>query len=94
LCLLKRGNPCAGIDPGWSSVLRSAALAVILLRAGLGLDPAALRQLSALVLRWITVPTIPYRTGTVPAAVSYLDVPVFLISGIRIIFREPVAIHT
>jgi hypothetical protein len=42
-----------GMDPGWSAALRSAALAVILLRAGLGLDPHALRQLSAVVLRWV-----------------------------------------
>ena len=40
-----------GLDPAWSAALRSTALAVILLRAGLGLDPAALKQLSAMVFR-------------------------------------------
>ena len=30
-----------GLDPSWSSAVRSTALAVILLRAGLGLDPGA-----------------------------------------------------
>jgi Kef-type K+ transport system membrane component KefB len=42
-----------GLDPAWSAALRSTALAIILLRAGLGLDPAALRQLSAMVFRWV-----------------------------------------
>ena len=40
-----------GLDPKWSAALRSTALAVILLRAGLGLDPRALKQLSAMVFR-------------------------------------------
>ena len=43
-----------GLDPAWSAALRSTALAVILLRAGLGLDPAALKQLSAMVFRYVT----------------------------------------
>merc|ERR1719369_668080 len=32
-----------GLDSNWSSTLRSIALAVILIRAGLGLDPTALK---------------------------------------------------
>ena len=34
----------------WSSTLRSIALIIILFRAGLGLDPAALRRLSGKLL--------------------------------------------
>lgn len=47
-----------GLDPAWSAALRSTALAVILLRAGLGLDPAALRQLSAMVFRLAFLPCL------------------------------------
>lgn len=47
-----------GLDPNWSAALRSTALAVILLRAGLGLDPTALRQLSAMVFRLAFMPCL------------------------------------
>lgn len=36
----------ANITPAWSSALRSIALVIILLRAGLGLDIIVLRRLS------------------------------------------------
>ncbi|XP_047442665.1 sodium/hydrogen exchanger 9B2 [Mugil cephalus] len=39
------------IDAHWSSSLRNIALAIILTRAGLGLDPSALRRLKAVCLR-------------------------------------------
>ncbi|KAL8568853.1 hypothetical protein ACOMHN_009673 [Nucella lapillus] len=39
------------IDQGWGSGCRQIALAIILIRAGLGLDPQALRRLSFVVLR-------------------------------------------
>ncbi|ELU16618.1 hypothetical protein CAPTEDRAFT_34319, partial [Capitella teleta] len=39
-------NVAKDIDPMWSGALRNTALAVILTRAGLGLDPVALRKLS------------------------------------------------
>ncbi|XP_060028325.1 sodium/hydrogen exchanger 9B2 [Erinaceus europaeus] len=39
------------IPPRWSSGLRSLALAVILVRAGLGLDPKALRKLKGVCVR-------------------------------------------
>ncbi|XP_076454012.1 sodium/hydrogen exchanger 9B2-like [Babylonia areolata] len=39
------------IDNSWGTGCRQIALAVILLRAGLGLDPAALRRLSFVVIR-------------------------------------------
>lgn len=38
-----------GVDPEWYAATRSTALVVILLRACLGLSPAALRKLSAMV---------------------------------------------
>ncbi|XP_061175660.1 sodium/hydrogen exchanger 9B2-like [Saccostrea echinata] len=46
------------IDPKWSASLRKIALTVILLRAGLGLDPVALRKLSLTVLRVALVPCL------------------------------------
>ncbi|XP_070185808.1 sodium/hydrogen exchanger 9B2-like isoform X2 [Littorina saxatilis] len=39
------------IKPEWSAGCRQMALAIILIRAGLGLDPAALKRLSFVVLR-------------------------------------------
>ncbi|GLG95722.1 Sodium/hydrogen exchanger 9B2, partial [Gryllus bimaculatus] len=48
------------LDPTYqhaAAVVRKAALAVILIRAGLGLDGAALRRLLALVLRLAVVPS-------------------------------------
>ena len=39
------------LDDSWASALRSVSLTIILLRAGLGLDPVALRKLSGLVTR-------------------------------------------
>ena len=44
------------LDDSWASALRSVALTIILLRAGLGLDPAALRKLSGLVIRLTLFP--------------------------------------
>ncbi|PVD38527.1 hypothetical protein C0Q70_01143 [Pomacea canaliculata] len=46
------------IDPTWSSTARSIALTIILTRAGLGLDPAALKKLSLMVLRLAFCPSI------------------------------------
>ncbi|XP_071552280.1 sodium/hydrogen exchanger 9B2-like isoform X2 [Panulirus ornatus] len=46
------------IDGEWSSALRNIALVVILLRAGLGLDPAALKELSFMVIRLAFSPCI------------------------------------
>ncbi|XP_060793823.1 sodium/hydrogen exchanger 9B2 isoform X2 [Neoarius graeffei] len=44
------------IDQKWSSSLRSIALAIILTRAGLGLNPAALRKLKMVCLRVAVIP--------------------------------------
>ena len=46
------------LDPLWSSRLRTLALVVILLRAGLGLDPHSLRRLSFTVLRLAFLPCL------------------------------------
>lgn len=47
-----------GLDPTWSAATRSIALAVILLRAGLGLDPQALKKLSGMVFRLAFTPCL------------------------------------
>jgi len=44
------------IDKDWSKVLRKIALIVILIRAGLGLDPVKLKELKFMVLRMALVP--------------------------------------
>ena len=44
------------LDDAWASALWSVALTIILLRAGLGLDPAALRKLAGLVTRLALCP--------------------------------------
>ncbi|XP_042203390.1 sodium/hydrogen exchanger 9B2-like [Homarus americanus] len=44
------------IDAYWSSSLRNIALIIILIRAGLGLDPVALKKLSCTVLRLAFLP--------------------------------------
>lgn len=46
------------ILPAWSSACRQIALTIILLRAGLGLDPQALRRLSLVVLRLALLPCL------------------------------------
>lgn len=51
-------NIAKDIDPLWSSVLRSTALVVILLRSGLGLDLDALKRLKCTVLRLAFMPCI------------------------------------
>ncbi|XP_005112307.1 sodium/hydrogen exchanger 9B2 isoform X2 [Aplysia californica] len=44
-------NVARDIDPVWSSGCRQIALTIILIRAGLGLDPKALKKLSFVVVR-------------------------------------------
>ncbi|XP_061664998.1 sodium/hydrogen exchanger 9B2 isoform X3 [Syngnathoides biaculeatus] len=46
------------VDAAWSAALRSMALSVILARAGLGLDPSALRRLKAVCLRVAVGPCV------------------------------------
>ena len=54
-----------GLDPSIATACRQLALAVILLRAGLGLDPAALRSLSAAVFRLAFLPCMYLNLLTV-----------------------------
>uniref|UniRef100_A0A3B5M274 Cation/H+ exchanger transmembrane domain-containing protein n=1 Tax=Xiphophorus couchianus TaxID=32473 RepID=A0A3B5M274_9TELE len=46
------------IGPHWSAALRNVALSVILTRAGLGLDPSALRRLKAVCVRVAVGPCV------------------------------------
>ncbi|KAF2354193.1 Cation/H+ exchanger [Trinorchestia longiramus] len=46
------------LDPEWSASIRNIALVVILLRAGLGLDPHALKAMSFVVFRLAFTPCI------------------------------------
>ncbi|XP_061768931.1 sodium/hydrogen exchanger 9B2 isoform X1 [Nerophis ophidion] len=46
------------VDAAWSAALRNMALSVILARAGLGLDPAALRRLKAVCVRVAVGPCV------------------------------------
>ncbi|RUS73417.1 hypothetical protein EGW08_018823 [Elysia chlorotica] len=46
------------IHPSWSTSCRQIALAIILIRAGLGLDPQALRRLSFVVIRLAFLPCL------------------------------------
>ena len=64
------------LDPSWSSVIRSTALAVILIRAGLGLDPDKLRKLSLMVFRLAFLPCL--TESCVVAVASY-----FILGEIR-----------
>ncbi|XP_050417679.1 sodium/hydrogen exchanger 9B2 [Patella vulgata] len=60
-CLLRNVpvvNFAESIDKQWSSSLRAIALVIILIRAGLGLDPVALKKLSLVVLRLAALPCI------------------------------------
>lgn len=64
-----------GIDPKWSASLRKIALTVILLRAGLGLDPVALRKLSLTVFRVALIPCLFEVAANAVAARLLLDMP-------------------
>ncbi|TRY75264.1 hypothetical protein TCAL_08307 [Tigriopus californicus] len=55
----------------WSSTLRGVALVIILMRAGLGLDPEALKRLSALVFRLAFLPCLA-ETSVVAVASHFL----------------------
>merc|ERR1719270_2223327 len=46
------------LDSNWPSVIRSTALVVILIRAGLGLDPEKLKKLSLMVFRLAFLPCL------------------------------------
>lgn len=69
------GNLLEGLPGSWSVALRLAALAVILLRAGLGLDIPALIDLRANLLRLAVLPNITEAVTVAMAAVILLDLP-------------------
>jgi NhaP-type Na+/H+ or K+/H+ antiporter len=64
-----------GLDPAWSAAVRSTALAVILLRAGLGLDPAALKKLSGAVVRLACLPCLAETVAVAGTARLLLGLP-------------------
>uniref|UniRef100_A0A4W3JED1 Solute carrier family 9 member B2 n=1 Tax=Callorhinchus milii TaxID=7868 RepID=A0A4W3JED1_CALMI len=63
------------IDQKWSSALRSIALAVILTRAGLGLDPKALMKLKAVCIRLAFGPCIVETCAVCVLAHFLLQMP-------------------
>nr|XP_045611562.1 sodium/hydrogen exchanger 9B2-like isoform X1 [Procambarus clarkii]XP_045611657.1 sodium/hydrogen exchanger 9B2-like isoform X1 [Procambarus clarkii]XP_045611740.1 sodium/hydrogen exchanger 9B2-like isoform X1 [Procambarus clarkii] len=63
------------IDVYWSAALRNFALIVILIRAGLGLDPVALKKLSCTVLRLAFLPCLVEATSTGIASKFLLGLP-------------------
>lgn len=65
-----------GLPESWSVGLRLTALAVILLRAGLGLDLPALNELRANALRLAAFPNLTEATTVAAAAYVLLDLPV------------------
>ena len=63
------------INPQWSSTLRSVALAVILLRSGLGLDIQALKKLKFTVSRLAFLPCITEAVTIAISAYLILGMP-------------------
>ncbi|XP_046367310.2 sodium/hydrogen exchanger 9B2-like isoform X1 [Haliotis rufescens] len=63
------------IHRAWSSGARNIALGIILLRAGLGLDPSALRKLSFVVVRLAFSPCLMETTADAVAAHLLLGFP-------------------
>ncbi|XP_067301488.1 sodium/hydrogen exchanger 9B2 isoform X1 [Pseudorasbora parva] len=58
LCNVPYVSDAVVIDQSWSAALRNVSLAVILTRAGLGLDAAALRRLKAVCVRVAVGPCV------------------------------------
>ena len=63
------------VDTSWSTVLRNFALVVILSRAGLGLNLAALRRLSAAVIRLAFLPNLVEAAVDAAIAVALFGMP-------------------
>lgn len=78
---LLRNIPCdtlrlaEDILPSWSASLRSMALVVILLQAGLGLDAGALRSLSVVCIRLCCLPCIAEAVTAAVASHFILGLP-------------------
>ncbi|XP_018008691.1 sodium/hydrogen exchanger 9B2 [Hyalella azteca] len=63
------------LNPSWSASIRKMALVVILLRAGLGLDPKALKTMSLTVFRLAFVPSLVESTTVAIVAHFLLGFP-------------------
>ncbi|XP_069956848.1 sodium/hydrogen exchanger 9B2 isoform X1 [Cherax quadricarinatus] len=63
------------IDTYWSSALRNIALVIILIRAGLGLDPVALKKLSCTVIRLAFLPCLIEATTMGIVSTFFLGLP-------------------
>ncbi|XP_050686648.1 sodium/hydrogen exchanger 9B2-like isoform X2 [Eriocheir sinensis] len=63
------------VDVYWSAVIRNLVLVIILLRAGLGLDPEALRKLSCVVLRLALLPCMVEAVATALMTKLLLGLP-------------------
>ena len=63
----------SNLRSSWSSALRSVALVIILLRAGLGLDPAVLRKAKFVILRLAFLPCLVEASIDAVFAVVLLD---------------------
>ncbi|KAK6172297.1 hypothetical protein SNE40_015987 [Patella caerulea] len=63
------------IDKTWASTLRTIALVVILVRAGSGLDPKALKKVKWMALRLAFVPSIAEAVSVAVLAHYTLDFP-------------------
>ena len=63
------------LDSSWSSAIRSTALVVILIRAGLGLDPDKLRRLSGMVFRLAFLPCLAESCTVALASHFILGLP-------------------
>ena len=74
------------LDDSWASALRSVALTIILLRAGLGLDPAALRKLSGLV---ICLTLFPGLAEMVVVAIPWVSLAVGIHDRVSCFCRNP-----
>jgi NhaP-type Na+/H+ or K+/H+ antiporter len=63
------------LDPTWSAPIRQTALAVILTRAGLGLDPKILLAFKGLILRFAFFPTVLEAVAVAILANLILQMP-------------------
>ncbi|RWS31925.1 mitochondrial sodium/hydrogen exchanger 9B2-like protein [Leptotrombidium deliense] len=71
-----RNSSYITIDSRLSSILRSFALATILLRAGIGLNPVELRKLSSICLRLAFTPCLVETITSAITAYIFYDFPV------------------
>lgn len=63
------------VDRTWSSVIRSIALVIILIRAGLGLNPQKLKELSFVMFRLALIPCLVEMATVAVASYLLLGLP-------------------